>query len=534
MEHLGPVRSEYGIENHGIVNAARVYWNLSPSCLMEEALARGEGKLSADGALVVTTGKHTGRSPNDKFIVDEPSSSEHIDWGKTNRPFDSDAFDRLHSRLAGYMQNRDLFVTEAAGGAAKAHHLPVRVVSTHAAHSLFARTMLLRLSPEEQAKHVPEFTVLHAPEFKADPAVDGTKSETFIIVNYAKKLVIIGGTGYAGEIKKSIFSVLNYQLPLRGVMPMHASVNVGPKGDSAIFFGLSGTGKTTLSADASRTLIGDDEHGFADDCVFNFEGGCYAKAIKLSKEAEPDIWGAVHSYATILENVVMDPAARTLDLDSDALTENTRAAYELGRIPNASASGIAEGAPKNIIMLTADAYGVLPPIAALTPAQAMYHFISGYTAKVAGTEQGVTDPEATFSACFGAPFMPMHPTVYAKMLGEKIEKTGAKVWLVNTGWTGGPYGVGSRMKIAYTRAMIHAALDGRLAEVKTVADPIFGIGVPTAVPDVPSEVLVPRNTWKDKAAYDAQAKKLAQEFGKNFEKFAAHASAVVLASAPKG
>lgn len=534
MEHLGPIRSHHGIENHGVQNAARVFWNLSPSGLVEEALSRQESRLSADGALVITTGKHTGRSPNDKFIVKEPSSQEHIDWGKTNRPMTAEAFDRMHARMLAYMQDRDLFVTDARGGAAEGHALPVRVVSTHATHSLFARTMLLRLSDEEKAAHVPEFTVLHAPTFKANPELDGTNSETFILVHYGKGLVLIGGTLYAGEIKKSVFSVLNYKLPLRGVLPMHASVNVGPKGDSAVFFGLSGTGKTTLSADASRTLIGDDEHGWADDCSFNFEGGCYAKTIRLSQEAEPDIWKAVHSYGTILENVVMDPATRDLDLDSAELTENTRAAYELGVIPNASATGIAKGAPKNVVMLTADAYGVLPPIAALTPAQAMYHFISGYTAKVAGTERGVTEPVATFSACFGAPFMPMHPTVYAKMLGEKIEKFGAKVWLVNTGWTGGPYGVGSRMKIAHTRAMVHAALDGRLAEVKTQADPIFGLGIPEAVPDVPAEVLIPRNTWQDKAAYDKQAKALAGQFQKNFEKFADQATADVLAAAPRG
>ncbi len=530
MEHLGLVRSEYGIEHAGVVAPARVYWNLGPSALLEEAVRRGEGTLSAAGALVVTTGKHTGRSPNDKFIVKEPSSEKHIDWGKTNKPFAPEAFDRLHARVTAYMQGRDLFVQDARAGAANS--VPIRVISTSAWHSLFARTMFIRPTRDERAAHVPEYTVLHVPTFKANPQIDETNSETFIIVNYAKKLVLIGGTSYAGEIKKSVFSLLNYELPLRGILPMHSSLNVGPNGDAAVFFGLSGTGKTTLSADPARTLIGDDEHGWADDCSFNFEGGCYAKAIRLSKEAEPDIWHAIHHYGTVLENVVMDPDTRELDLDSDKLTENTRAAYQLDRIRNASETGKTVH-PKNVIMLTADAYGVLPPISRLTPAQAMYHFISGYTAKVAGTEKGVTEPQATFSACFGAPFLPMHPTKYAKMLGEKIEKHGAQVWLVNTGWTGGPYGVGSRMKIAYTRAMVHAALDGKLNDVKLTNDPIFGLGIPQSVPGVPAEVLVPRNTWKDKAAYDKQAKELARRFQENFKQFADQATAEVREAGPQ-
>jgi len=529
MEHLGLVRSEYGIEHAGVVEPRRVYWNLGPSALLEEAVRRGQGTLSADGALVVTTGKHTGRSPNDKFIVKEPSSEKHIDWGKTNRPFEPEAFDRLHARVTAYMQGRDLFVQDARAGAANG--MPIRVITTSAWHSLFAHTMFIRPTRDERAAHVPEYTVLHVPEFKANPEIDGTNSEAFIIINYARKLVLIGGTSYAGEIKKSVFSLLNYELPLRGILPMHSSLNVGPKGDAAVFFGLSGTGKTTLSADPARTLIGDDEHGWADDCSFNFEGGCYAKAIRLSKEAEPDIWHAIHHYGTVLENVVMDPETRELDLDSDKLTENTRAAYQLDRIRNASKTGKTVH-PKNVIMLTADAYGVLPPISHLTPAQAMYHFISGYTAKVAGTEKGVTEPQATFSACFGAPFLPMHPTRYAKMLGEKIEKHGAQVWLVNTGWTGGPYGVGSRMKIAYTRAMVHAALDGKLTDVKLTNDPIFGLGIPESVPGVPAEMLVPRNTWKDKAAYDKQAKELARRFQENFKQFADQAEADVLAAGP--
>jgi phosphoenolpyruvate carboxykinase (ATP) len=531
MQHLGPVRSEYGIENHGITNASRVFWNLSASSLVEEAVRRSEGVLSAHGALVVNTGKHTGRSPNDKFIVEEPSSKDKINWGKVNKPIDSEKFDRLHARMLAYLQNRDLFVVEAQGGAAASLGLPIRVVTPSAWHALFAHTMFLRPSREARREHVPEFTVLHAPTFKADPAIDGTRSETFIIINYGKKLVLIGGTEYAGEIKKSVFSILNYILPLKGVLPMHSSLNVGVTGDPTVFFGLSGTGKTTLSADPSRTLIGDDEHGWSNDGTFNFEGGCYAKAIRLSKEAEPDIWAACHAYGTVLENVLMDPDTREIDFDSDKLTENTRAAYTLDKIRNASLTGTA-GHPKNIVMLTADAYGVLPPVARLTPEQAMYHFISGYTAKVAGTERGVTEPQATFSACFGAPFLPMHPTTYAEMLGSKIEKHKAQVWLVNTGWTGGPYGVGHRMKIAHTRAMITAALGGKLSDARVEQDPIFKVGVPTDVPGVPKEVLSPRNTWSDKGGYDKQAKDLAGRFRDNFEQYAKQAPKEVGAAGP--
>jgi phosphoenolpyruvate carboxykinase (ATP) len=531
MEHLGPVRSDYGIENHGITNASRVYWNPSASSLVEETVRRSEGVLSAHGALVVNTGKHTGRSPNDKFIVEEPSSKDKINWGKVNKPIDSEKFDRLHARMLAYLQNRDLFVVEAQGGAAASHGLPIRVVTPSAWHALFAHTMFLRPSRDARREHVPEFTVLHAPTFKADPAIDGTRSETFIIINYGKKLVLIGGTEYAGEIKKSVFSILNYILPLKGVLPMHSSLNVGPAGDPTVFFGLSGTGKTTLSADPARTLIGDDEHGWSNDGTFNFEGGCYAKAIRLSKEAEPDIWAACHAYGTVLENVVMDPETREIDFDSDKLTENTRAAYTLDKIRNASLTGTA-GHPKNIVMLTADAYGVLPPVARLTPEQAMYHFISGYTAKVAGTERGVTEPQATFSACFGAPFLPMHPTTYAEMLGAKIAKHNAQVWLVNTGWTGGPYGVGHRMKIAHTRAMITAALEGKLGDARVEQDPIFKVGVPTEVPGVPKEVLSPRNTWSDKGGYDKQAKDLAGRFRDNFEQYAKQAPKEVGAAGP--
>jgi len=433
--------------------------------------------------------------------------------------------------MLAYLQNRNVFVMEAQGGAATALGLPIRVITPSAWHALFAHTMFLRPTKEQRRTHVPEFTVLHAPTFKADPAIDGTRSETFIIINYGKKLVLIGGTEYAGEIKKSVFSILNYTLPLKGVLPMHSSLNVGTAGDPTVFFGLSGTCKTTLSADPARTLIGDDEHGWSNDGTFNFEGGCYAKAIRLSKEAEPDIWAACHAYGTVLENVVMDPDTRQIDFDSDMLTENTRAAYTLDKIRNASLSGTA-GHPRNIVMLTADAYGVLPPIARLTPEQAMYHFISGYTAKVAGTERGVTEPQATFSACFGAPFLPMHPTTYAEMLGSKIAKHGAQVWLVNTGWTGGPYGVGHRMKIAHTRAMITAALEGKLADSRLEQDPIFKVGVPEQVPGVPKDVLSPRSTWSDKGGYDKQAKDLAGRFRSNFEQYEAQAPKEVGAAGP--
>jgi phosphoenolpyruvate carboxykinase (ATP) len=532
MQHFGPVRSDFGVEKQGISNARGVYWNLSPSALIEKAVRRGEAMLSAHGALVVTTGKHTGRSPNDKFIVDEPSSRGNIHWGKVNRPLASDKSERLHARLLSYLQERDVFVVEARAGAAAPHGLPIRVITTSAWHALFSHTLFLRPSREERAHQVPEFTILHAPGFKADPAFDGTNSETFIVVDYGKRLVLIGGTEYAGEIKKSVFSILNYLLPLKGVLPMHSSLNVGPAGDPTVFFGLSGTGKTTLSADPSRTLIGDDEHGWSRDGTFNFEGGCYAKAIKLSKEAEPDIWAACHQYGTVLENVVMDEATREIDFDSDALTENTRAAYTLDKIRNASERGVA-GHPKHLVMLTADAYGVLPPIARLTPEQAMYHFISGYTAKVAGTEQGVNEPQATFSACFGAPFLPLHPTRYASLLGEKLAMHGSDVWLVNTGWTGGPYRVGHRMAIAHTRAMIHAALDGKLEHAPTERDPVFGVSVPTEVPGVPKEVLIPRASWVDKGAFDEQAKVLARRFRANFEQYADQAPKEVASGGPR-
>ncbi|MBT5413118.1 MAG: phosphoenolpyruvate carboxykinase [Rhodospirillaceae bacterium] len=530
MDNLGPVSSEHGLENHGVRNARNVFWNLDAAALYEESVRRGECTLAQGGPLVARTGQHTGRSPNDKFIVEEASSRDGVWWGKVNRPIDEARFASLRTRMLAYLQNRDLFVQDCYAGADPDYRLKVRVVTESAWHNLFARNMFIQPPREALANFEPEFTVIQAPNFHGGGEADGLNSEVFVLVNYAERLVLIGGTSYAGEIKKSVFSILNYLLPERGVLPMHCSANIGPDGDCAIFFGLSGTGKTTLSADSSRTLIGDDEHGWSDNGVFNFEGGCYAKVIRLSPEAEPEIYATTKRFGTVLENVVVDPATRLLDLDDAAYTENTRASYPIDFIPNTSATGMG-GNPENVIMLTADAFGVLPPISRMTPEQAMYHFLSGYTARVAGTEKGVNEPQATFSTCFGAPFMPRHPAVYAKLLGEKIARGGAKCWLVNTGWTGGAYGVGERMKIAHTRAMIRAALDGSLAQVATVADPTFGLHVPESCPDVPAEVLNPKNTWADKGAYDDMAREVAQRFEANFGEFESHVDDGVKAAA---
>ena len=516
----------------GIKNPGTVHWSLDIAGLYEEAIRRGEGMLSADGPIVCITSPHTGRSPNDKFVVKEASSEAHVDWGKVNRPIAPEKFDALHARMMAALEGKELFVQDVYAGADPAYRLPVRLITEKAWHSLFVHHMFINEPDDEvRLQHDPQFTVIDIPSFKADPAVDGTRSETFILLNFAKKLVLIGGTNYAGEMKKSIFTVMNYLLPLRDTMPMHCSANVGERGDVALFFGLSGTGKTTLSSDPQRGLIGDDEHGWSTHGVFNFEGGCYAKTIRLSREAEPQIYATTERFGTLIENVVMDPVTRKPDFDSDAITENTRCAYPLRFIDNAVPDGRA-GHPTNIVMLTADAYGVLPPIARLSPEAAMYHFLSGYTAKVAGTERGVKEPSATFSTCFGAPFMVWDPNVYAKLLGERIATHNARVWLVNTGWTGGPYGVGTRMKIAYTRAMINAALFGALDGVGYDRDPIFNLDVPSSCPGVPSEVLTPRNTWADKAAYDDQAKKLAQMFVDNFAKFESTASPAVKAAGP--
>jgi phosphoenolpyruvate carboxykinase (ATP) len=533
MSHVTSAERKVGLEAVGLERAAKVHWSLGVSALYEEALKRGEGVLSIDGPIICNTAPHTGRSPNDKFFVAEPSSERNVAWGKVNRPIDETSFSGVLSRMQTYAAGKELFVQDCYAGADPAYRLPIRIITERAWHSLFARHLFIpENDPRVRADHEPQFTVIDFPGFTANPATDKTNSETFILVNFAKRLVIIGGTNYGGEIKKSIFTVMNYLLPLRDVMPMHCSANIGEGGDVALFFGLSGTGKTTLSSDPHRGLIGDDEHGWSADGVFNFEGGCYAKMIKLSAEAEPQIYSTTRRFGTVLENVVFDPITRALDLDDAKNTENTRGAYPLHFIDNAvpAARG---GHPTNIVMLTADAFGVLPPIARLSPEAAMYHFLSGYTAKVAGTERGVTEPKATFSTCFGAPFMVWDPNVYAKLLGDRIAKHKSHVWLVNTGWTGGPYGVGSRMKIAHTRAMINAALSGALASVPVQRDPIFNLDVPTSCPGVSSEVLNPRNTWQDKSAYDQMARKLASMFVENFKTFEATASPAVKAAGPK-
>jgi phosphoenolpyruvate carboxykinase (ATP) len=521
-----------GLDAQGLdKNLKSVYWNLPTPALYEEAIKRSEGILSHLGPLVVRTGQFTGRSPNDKFIVDEPSSRDHIWWGKVNRPIEADRFDELHRRMASYLQGKDVFVQDLWSGADPKYRMPVRIITQYAWHSLFVKNLFIQPSDEELGVMRPEFVVIDCPGFHAYPEVDHTHSDVFILVNFAKRMVLIGGTEYAGEIKKSVFTAMNYLLPFKEVMPMHCSANIGAQGDTALFFGLSGTGKTTLSADPQRTLIGDDEHGWSESGVFNFEGGCYAKVIRLNPETEPEIYQTTRRFGTVLENVGINVRTRRLDLDDDQLTENTRAAYPISHIPNATRSGQG-GHPANIVFLTADAYGVLPPISRLSRAQAMYHFISGYTAKVAGTERGVKEPSPIFSACFGAPFMAQHPGVYAQLLGKKIAEHDVKVWLVNTGWTGGPYGIGSRMKLPYTRAMINAALNGDLDGVEYVTDPIFGVEVPVEVPDVPSELLIPRNTWADPAAYDEQARKLARMFVQNFEQFAAQSTEAIRAAAP--
>jgi phosphoenolpyruvate carboxykinase (ATP) len=527
------LRSEYGLENHGFRDVGNVYWNLSTPALYEHAIRNREGMVVHLGPLAVRTGSNTGRSPNDKFVVRDSETDQVVWWGNVNKPFSEEAFERLHLRMTAYFQQRDVYVQDCYAGADPKYRLPVRVITAFAWHNLFARTMFIHPKPEELSGFVPGFTVIDAPFFHATPEVDNTLSQTFILVNFKRRMVLIGGTEYAGEIKKSVFTLLNYLLPRQGVLSMHCSANYGKdKEDVALFFGLSGTGKTTLSADPNRTLIGDDEHGWSDDGIFNFEGGCYAKVIRLSPEGEPEIYEKTRRFGTVLENVVVDTTTRRLDLNSDLYTENTRAAYSIQTISNADRSGMAAH-PKNIIFLTADAFGVLPPVAKLTHAQAMYHFISGYTAKVAGTEAGVTEPSATFSACFGAPFLPLHPMEYAKLLKAKLEKHGSQVWLINTGWTGGPYGVGQRMSLAHTRAIVNAVLNGELKDVETEADPIFGLCIPRAVPGVPSEILNPRSTWADQAAFDAKAKEVAHKFKDNFAKYADQASPEVVAAGPK-
>ena len=525
------VGSAFGLENHGLAPTGAVHWNLTPAEIYELALARSEGRIAHMGGFAAETRPHTGRSPNDKFTVREPSTEGNIDWGNVNVPMSLEDFAILRADVIDYLNARDLFVRDARAGADADYCVNVRVVSENAWHSLFAYNMFLRPDTSELPGMVPDFTVLHAPEMEADPGRHGTRSTTFVAVNFAERLVLIGGTRYAGEIKKSIFSVLNYLLPDKAVLPMHCSANIGADGDTGLFFGLSGTGKTTLSADPERGLIGDDEHGWSNNGVFNFEGGCYAKVIKLSPEGEPEIYGATRMFGTILENVVMDPRTHEIDYDDGSITENTRASYPIDYVPNAVVPGIG-GHPENVVFLTADAFGVLPPISSLTPEQAMYHFLSGYTAKVAGTERGVTEPVATFSACFGAPFLPRSPVAYARMLGDRLREHGSRVWLVNTGWTGGSHGVGTRMKLGYTRAMVRAALAGDLDSVRKEADPVFGLHVPSSVPGVPAGVLTPRSTWSDGAEYDRAAAKLAAMFRENFVQFAGDVSDGVKEAGP--
>ena len=520
-----------GLDMHGLQPREAVHWNLSPVQLYERALARGEGRLAHMGAFSAITTPHTGRSPGDRFIVRESLTGDTVDWDSVGVPLSEEQFYALREEVIAFLNGQELFVRDVRGGADPNHSLNVRVVNQNAWHNLFAYNMFLQPTREELAAFQPEFTVLHAPGFLADPAKHGTATGTFIVINFKEHQVLIGGSNYAGEIKKSIFSVLNYMLPDQGVLPMHCSANIGRDGDTALFFGLSGTGKTTLSADPERRLIGDDEHGWGGGGVFNFEGGCYAKAIRLSLKSEPEIYRATQMFGTILENVVLREGSAEIDFDNATITENTRASYPIHYIPNAALQGRGNH-PKTVIFLTADAFGVLPPISKLTPEQAMYHFLSGYTAKVAGTERGVTEPEATFSACFGAPFLPRPPGVYAKMLGERLPAHGAQVWLVNTGWSGGGYGVGSRVELSHTRAMVRAALTWELDQVEMVTDPIFGLLMPSNVPDVPPKILNPRDTWADGADYDAAAEKLTEMFRENFSRFEAQVPDDVKAAGP--
>jgi phosphoenolpyruvate carboxykinase (ATP) len=523
----------FDLAAQGIKTGAKLNWNLITAPLVEQALQNGEGILAADGPLVVETGKHTGRSANDKFIVRDATTESTIWWGKTNKGMTPEHFAALKADFYAALAAKDtLYVQDLFGGSQPEYRVNVRVITEFAWHSLFIRTLLVRPDTAQLAGFVPEFTIIDLPGFRADPARHGSRSETVIAVNFTEKLILIGGTAYAGEMKKSVFGILNYKLPVEGIMPMHCSANIGPKGDTAVFFGLSGTGKTTLSADASRTLIGDDEHGWSDTAVFNFEGGCYAKMIRLSAEAEPEIFATSKRFGTVLENVVIDKDTRQLDFDDNTLAENSRGSYPIDFIPNASADNMGP-VPQNIVMLTADAYGVLPPIARLTPDQAMYHFLSGYTARVAGTEIGVTEPEATFSTCFGAPFMPRHPSIYGNLLKSRIAKGGVSCWLVNTGWTGGKHGIGRRMPIKATRALLNAALDGSINDGEFRTDPNFGFQVPVTVAGVESGILDPRSTWADKADYDATAQKLVGQFIDNFAQFEEHVDEGVRQAAPK-
>jgi phosphoenolpyruvate carboxykinase (ATP) len=526
--------SAAGLAPQGLAPTGQIHWNYVAPELIEAAIRRGEGTLADMGPFVAVTSPHTGRSPNDKFVVKEPGSEADVDWGKVNQPLSPEHWATLKADVQQYLNGLDtLFVQDLYCGADPSTRLSVRYILPNAWHAAFVRNMFIRPDIAELASFAPNFTVYHAPEFQADPARHGTRTGTFIVLNLAERAILIGGTRYAGELKKSMFTVMNYLLPKQGVLSMHCSANIGAEGDTALFFGLSGTGKTTLSADPERGLIGDDEHGWSAEGTFNFEGGCYAKVINLSPESEPDIFATTQMFGTVLENVVLNQPSRTVDFSSQHITENTRASYPLYYIKNHVPSGRG-GHPKNVVFLTADAFGVLPPIARLTPEQAMYYFLSGYTAKVAGTERGVTEPQATFSACFGAVFLVWHPTKYAEMLGELLRKHGSQVWLVNTGWSGGAYGTGKRMKLSYTRAMVRAALSGALDGSTFNTDPVFGLHLPTWVPDVPAEVLDPRGTWADGAAYDAQARKLAGMFRENIKKFGEAVSPAILGAGPQG
>jgi phosphoenolpyruvate carboxykinase (ATP) len=518
IRQAGALASRFGLENHGLTNLRTIYWNLPSAALYEEAIFRSEGQMASLGPFVVNTGKHTARAASDKFVVREPATEENVWWGQYNRPFNPESFSGLHARLAGYLQGRDVFVQDVHAGADPDHRLTVRIITQKAWHSLFARTMFIKNTTLDEAKrHVPDFTIIAAPGFKANPMADGTRSETFIVLNFRQKMAIIGGSGYAGEIKKTVFTVLNYLLPLEGVLSMHCSANVGSVGDVAVFFGLSGTGKTTLSADPRRRLIGDDEHGWGMNGVFNIEDGCYAKMIRLSPEAEPQIFSTTRRFGTILENVVYDPVTRHLDLNDERLTENTRGAYPLEFIDNAMPEKRA-GHPNNVVFLTCDASGVMPPISRLDGEQAIYHFISGYTSKIAGTEIGLgIEPEITFSACFGGPFMVHHPYVYADLLRKKMAQHGARCWLVNTGWTGGPFGVGKRISIRHTRRLLDAALSGELDGVEYRKDPVFGFEVPLTCEGVPNEILEPANTWGSREEYYRKYDALAARFIENFK-----------------
>ncbi|MGD8815132.1 MAG: phosphoenolpyruvate carboxykinase (ATP) [Anaerolineales bacterium] len=530
----GALKSDYGLENHGLKNLRKAYWNLPAEALYEEIVFRGEGSITSQGPIVVTSGKHMARAPNDKFVVREPSSEDHVWWGEYNRPASPEQFNELYNRLQGFVQGRDLFVQDCFAGTHPDFRLPIRVITEFAWHSLFAYNMFLRpQTADEYKRHVPEFTVLAVPSFKAHESIDSTRSSTFVTLNFDQDFCIIGDTAYGGEIKKAVFTLLNYLLPMEGVMPMHCSANVGADGEAALFFGLSGTGKTTLSADPGRSLIGDDEHGWSDDGIFNFEAGCYAKVILLSPTAEPQIYACTHRFGTILENVIFDPVSRLIDLDDDALTENTRASYPLEFIDNALPEKRG-GHPKNVVLLTCDASGVMPPIAKLTVEQAMYQFISGYTAKVGGTEVGLgEEPEITFSTCFGAPFMVHHPAFYADLLRRKIERYEVNCWLLNTGWVGGPYGVGKRISIAYTRALLNAALNGKLLDVKYRDDPVFGFAVPQSCDGVPQDVLDPSSSWPSKEDYMEKYRQLASRFIDNFKKFEPRNPPEVNAAGPK-